>query len=105
MDIPLDVEVYCTDGPGGSSITTISNPITEKITYLVVTEKEAPYIKRLVPIEMVKKTTPQSICLNCTRKDLSKVEQLKKFLLHPIDKRITHLVLQKGPEKELFSLN
>ena len=94
MTIPLDVEVRCADGVAGHSITTVLNPVTKKVSHLVVGDKEAPYTKRLVPVKMVKNIRPQLILLDCTRETLSKLEKLEKILVSPAYG--TTLVLQKG---------
>jgi hypothetical protein len=96
MNIPLNVEVCCLDGSVGRAVTTILNPTTKKITHLVVAERKAPDIKRLVPLELIKKTTSRLILLNCTWEAVSKMDQLKKLVINPIDLRINYMVLQKG---------
>ncbi len=65
MDLPLNVEVRCSDGPCGKSNCVILNPITDQITHLAVEGNTFPYVKRLVPIEKIKKTTPEAIELSC----------------------------------------
>jgi len=37
MDTPLDIEVFCTDGPCGQSTAVIINPISQKVTRVLVT--------------------------------------------------------------------
>lgn len=96
MNIPLNVDVYSLDGPVGRAITTILNPATQKITYLVVAERNAPDIKRLIPLRFIKKTTCRLILLSCTREAVSKMDQLKKLVINPIDLRINYMVLQEG---------
>ncbi len=96
MNIPLDVEVHCADGLCGRSIITMTNPITKETSHLVVAESKAPHIKRLVPIKLVKETTPQLIRLSCSREELSEIEQLEKFVVNPKDNLITRLVLRTG---------
>jgi hypothetical protein len=93
MKIPVDVEVYCVDGLVGRSITTILTP-TKKISHLVVAEKKAPGIKRLVPLALVKKMTPRLIILDCTKEVLLNMDRLTKFLINPIDLQITAVVMQ-----------
>ena len=41
MKIPLNARVQCTDGPGGRVVQVIVNPITRKMTHVVVEEKKA----------------------------------------------------------------
>lgn len=94
VNIPLNVDVYCTNGLAGQSITTISNPNTNYVTHIVVAERQSPYVKRLVSVKFIKETTPQVIYLNCTHKEFSKMEQLERILAHPTEGYITHLVLK-----------
>lgn len=94
VTIPLDVEVRCADGVAGHSITTVSNPVTKKVSHLVVADKEAPYTKRLVPMNMIKNIRPHSILLDCTRETLAKLEKLEKILVSPAYG--TTFVLQQG---------
>ena len=96
VNIPLNVDMYCTDGLAGQSLTTILSPTTKKVTHVVVAERQNPFPKRLVPIELIKETTSQVVRLNCTCKELSKIERLEKILAHPTDGYITHLVLRAG---------
>ena len=83
VSIPLDVEVRCADGVAGNSITTVLNPVTKKVSHIVIADKEAPYTKRLVPMKMIKNIRPHSILLDCTRETLSKLEKLEKILISP----------------------
>jgi sporulation protein YlmC with PRC-barrel domain len=67
MDIPLNADVQCTDSPCGRSTTIIVNPITRRVTHLVVAEQAWPHVERTVPLDLVTGSTPNSICLSCTR--------------------------------------
>jgi len=71
MDIPVNAEVYCTDGHCGRSTHVILEPATEKVTHLVVREKRWPHIEVLVPVAAVTATTPDSINLRYTRDRLA----------------------------------
>ena len=64
MDIPLNVDVHCTDGRFGRSTYIVLNPTTEQVTHLVVKEQTAPYTEHLIPISWLKETTPDLILLN-----------------------------------------
>jgi sporulation protein YlmC with PRC-barrel domain len=87
MNIPIDATVQCKDGPGGRSTHVIVNPITEKVTHLVVKEKRHPGAERLVPIQLAKVTVPERIDLICTQAELA---ELKAFVetefirIHPL---------------------
>jgi sporulation protein YlmC with PRC-barrel domain len=75
MDIPVNAEVYCKDGPCGHSTYVIINPTTWQVTHLVVKEKGFPNVERLVPLEQVTETSPHLIHLGCTRNELSNMDQ------------------------------
>jgi uncharacterized protein YrrD len=65
MDIPINVEVRCTDEPCGTSNCIILNPITNQVTHVAVQGKSFPYVKRLVPVDKIIETTPDMIQLSC----------------------------------------
>jgi hypothetical protein len=75
MDISLNVAVHCVDGFGGRSTHIILNPITQIVSHIVVAEKKAPHIERLVLIDWIKTTTPDLILLDCRRDQLSQMER------------------------------
>jgi hypothetical protein len=74
MDIPINADVYCNDHRCGLSTYIIVNPITKKVTHLVVKEKAFPHIERLVSIELVLETSPRKIQLCCSRNQLEEME-------------------------------
>ena len=74
MDIPVNAEVYCTDGYCGRSTHVILEPATEKVTHLVVREKQWPHVEVLVPVAAVTATTPDSINLRYTRDRLARLQ-------------------------------
>jgi len=74
MDIPIDVEVQCTDGSGGRSTCVIINPLTRQVTHIVVKERWFPHARRLVPVEMVTESTPHQIRIACTQDQLMGLE-------------------------------
>ena len=71
MDIPMNVDVHCSDGPGGRSCAIILDPINEKVTHIVVREKRFPHIERLVSLDLIRESTPRHIDLRCTAAQLS----------------------------------
>jgi sporulation protein YlmC with PRC-barrel domain len=74
MDLPIDAEVFCTDGFCGRSTRVVLKPETEEVTHLVVKEKESPHKEILVPATAVTETTPDSINLSYTRDKLAKLQ-------------------------------
>jgi sporulation protein YlmC with PRC-barrel domain len=75
MDIPINAEVFCADGSCGRSTRVILNPVTAQVTHVVV--KEATFgIERMVPLGMVKESTPTTIHLNASKSELEKLSQV-----------------------------
>jgi sporulation protein YlmC with PRC-barrel domain len=74
MDIPVNAQVHCADGPCGRSSYVILNPTTEQITHLVVREAKFPHTEVLVPVSLVVETTADVIQLRCTTDELRRME-------------------------------
>lgn len=79
MDIPIDVDVLCTDGQFGQTTCVIINPTTRDVTHVVVKSKHIPYPEYLVPLSLIAHTTPEAIDLNCSQAEM---ETLDKFAEH-----------------------
>ncbi|HXV42834.1 MAG TPA: PRC-barrel domain-containing protein, partial [Anaerolineae bacterium] len=73
-NIPLAAQVDCSDGPAGQSVSVIVNPATHQATYVVVEEKKHSHTKRLVPVDQITETRPDSIRLRCTLAELAQME-------------------------------
>jgi uncharacterized protein YrrD len=71
LDIPIDAEVQCADGPCGHSTYVVLNPQNDQVTHVVVKDKRRPHAERLIPIDWVVKTTPDTIHLCCTHHELA----------------------------------
>ena len=74
MEVPLNVEVHCTDGRCGRSTHIILNPATEQMTHIVVREKQPSRIERLVPAVLIGRTAAEVIVLDCTLEEFSALE-------------------------------
>jgi sporulation protein YlmC with PRC-barrel domain len=74
MDIPVDAQVFCTDGLCGRSTYVVLNPATEAVTQLVVKEQERPHQEILIPVTAVTATTPDSINLSYTRAEIAHLQ-------------------------------
>ena len=57
MDIPIGAEVECVDGITGRSTQIILNPLTEKVTHIVVQDGFMG-AERLVPIDLITEARP-----------------------------------------------
>ena len=73
MDIPINAVVSCVDGNCGTSTSVILDPTTEKLTHIVVKETRFPNDEHLVPVNIIKETTPNSIQLACKKEELAKM--------------------------------
>ena len=78
MDIPINVDVLCAGELCGRSTCLIINPITACITHLVVIENDFPYVERLVSVETILDSSPNSIQLLCNKAKLSDMEAFKE---------------------------
>jgi sporulation protein YlmC with PRC-barrel domain len=77
-DIPLKANVRCSDGACGKSTNVIINPVTHKVTHIVVQDKSLPENPtRMVPIGMVAGTTRTQITLSCTINDVAHMPPFK----------------------------
>jgi sporulation protein YlmC with PRC-barrel domain len=75
MDVPVNADVECVDGPCGRSTYVIINPTTQQVTHVVVKEQEIPYAERLVPLDQVIDSTPDLIRLSCTKDELAAMDE------------------------------
>ncbi len=85
MDIPVNAEVKCADGPAGNSTSVILNPITRRVTHIVVRQKGLLHMERLVPLEFVTTSTPHEIQLRCTLQELADTEAFVDVQFIPAD--------------------
>jgi uncharacterized membrane protein len=75
IDIPLNAEVECADGPCGESVTVIVDPTTQTVTHFVIQDQTFPHpVPRLVPFDQVAETTSSLIRLRCTKDELGEME-------------------------------
>jgi sporulation protein YlmC with PRC-barrel domain len=82
MEIPMGEEVRCAGKSCGKSLALVMNPVTDTVTHLVVKETHFPNMERLVSVDEVTKTTPESIELKCTKDQLETMEAFseKQFI-------------------------
>ncbi|MCA9944595.1 MAG: PRC-barrel domain-containing protein [Anaerolineales bacterium] len=99
MDIPLNVDVFCSNEQVcGRSVCIILNPVTKEITHFVVRTKEMIHLEYLVPVEFIVESTPHKILLRCSRHQLA---QFRSFThveyLDPVDVDYEHLPTMYEP--------
>jgi sporulation protein YlmC with PRC-barrel domain len=85
MDIPIDVEVFCTDGPGGHSSAIVLNPVTHEVTHFAIRTKGFLSDEYLVPVELIAESTPARIALSCNRAELAQCQPFEKTVLVGVD--------------------
>lgn len=78
MNIPIGVEVHCTDGVCGESTYVIIHPVGQKVTHVVVKDRKKTHPERLVNIKWVAETTGDLIRLSCTKAELAKMKPFVK---------------------------
>ena len=74
MDVPLNVDVQCTDSVCGQSTYVIVNPSSKRVTHVVVREQLFPHTEYLVPVELIHESTPERILLHCTSQELATLD-------------------------------
>jgi hypothetical protein len=79
MKIPVHAEVSCTDGMWGLSSYVLVNPVTEKVTHLVVKGSGAPHMEYLVSVGVVAQASNELIHLRCTREELEHMDPFMQF--------------------------
>ena len=77
MDIPLNVEVRCSDGAGGKSTVIIVHPGTQQVTHFVVDSHGSEY---LVPIGAIAESGPDHILLQWSLAELAQAEPFVKVV-------------------------
>jgi sporulation protein YlmC with PRC-barrel domain len=87
MEIPLNVQVECSDGVCGRSEFVLINPVTDKVTHLVVKEDSSPNTEYIVPVDIVTETVDDAIHLCCSKTELEKMDPFIKttFIEEKVD--------------------
>jgi hypothetical protein len=90
MEIPLNAQVECTDGACGRSEYVLVNPVTDKVTHLVVKEDASPNTEYIVPVDIVTETIAETIHLRCSKVEMEKMEPFIKtsFIEEKVPDRI-----------------
>ncbi len=85
-EISLDAKVVCVDGECGKSTHVIIERNSQKVTHFVVKVSDLlESHKYLVSIDQVVRTTPESIALSCTKKELAAMPPFTEMrFLNPV---------------------
>lgn len=87
-DIPINAKVLSDDNQiCGHTTYVVLNPVTEKMTHVVVRRGVWPHDERLVPIELVTESAQDHIRLNCSKMKLSTMDSFiqTEFLESEVD--------------------
>ena len=108
MELPLNVDVHCSDGRCGRSTYIILNPTTEQVTHLIVKGTRPRRIERLVAVGLIANTTPDIILLTCTKDEFAEFDPFHQtdFVLtdiphHATDPKLTMLWPYVVPTKRV----
>jgi len=71
MDIPVNAQVECVDGPCGHSAGVIVNPANQQITHLIF---KLHGDLRLAPVAQIVEASPTVIHLRCTKDELTHMD-------------------------------
>jgi sporulation protein YlmC with PRC-barrel domain len=75
MDIPINAKVLCANGSTcGHTTYVVLNPVTERMTHVVVKRGVWPHDERLVPIELVTESAQDHVRLSCSQDDLAEMD-------------------------------
>ena len=74
MEIPLNANVECTDGPCGQSVCVLVNPVSNRVTHLVVKEESPSGNEMIVPVESVNETISGTILLRINKAEFKKLD-------------------------------
>jgi hypothetical protein len=91
-ELPFDADVICTDGQGGTSVAFTLNPVSRKITHLVVEDNGGQ--QRLVSLQLIDGTSHDEIWLECTE------DELKKLTLFKVTEFVERAAQQSGDWSE-----
>ena len=83
MDIPLNAEVYGSDGRIGLSTYIVVNPVTQETTHIVVRDNSSHHGEHLVAVNHIKDSDSDTIHLACTDEELAKMELFEEVEFIP----------------------
>ena len=78
-DIPLNAKVQCSDEACGKTTNVIINPVTHKVTHIVLEDKSlGDNQTRMVPVGNIASTTQTQVTLSCSKDE---VARMKPFIV------------------------
>ncbi len=86
MDIPIKAAVLCKDGECGRVSKLVINPASNDLTHVVVEENYVPHKERIVPVDVIKNTSANTIILSCTKDEFIHMDNFKEHAYYPEEK-------------------
>ena len=75
MDFPINVDVICSDGQYGKTTAVIVDPVTEKVSFVAVSDPDRLYTEYLVPVSEIASAEASKIELKCSITDVQKMDK------------------------------
>src|SRR5512133_863921 len=79
MRLELGTPVHCTDELFGALADVVIDPVSKRLTHLVVSIHGRPGPARLVPMEMVSTDPEERLCIGCTVGEAARLEAVQDF--------------------------
>jgi sporulation protein YlmC with PRC-barrel domain len=86
MKIPIKAKVFCRDEHCGHIGCVVINPMNDEVTHIVIEDDHYPYEERIIPVDLVEKTTADSVHLACKREELLKMDDFIEHRYIHVDK-------------------
>ena len=106
MDIPLNVEVKCSDGAKGRSVCLVVDPIHKEITHVVVETRGVLGLQHMVPLDEIASSTAHQIQLRCTGAELEAMDSfIRSRFIEPGDANYAYYLpmeLERGAGDSFF---
>jgi sporulation protein YlmC with PRC-barrel domain len=80
MELPINVDVHCTDGVAGHTAAIIVDPATRQVTHVVVRGKGSLLGEFLVPIDAIDKSSAHSVTLRWSTAELAAAPRFDKAI-------------------------
>lgn len=74
VEIAVETDVYCEDGPCGIVKGIVLNPVTDQVTHIVVQTDGFPHDAYLVPFAEITVSTSEKVLLECNREQLREMQ-------------------------------
>lgn len=86
MKIPIKSKVFCQDEHCGHIGCVVINPMNDEVTHIVIEDDHYPYKERIVPVDLIRETTSDSVYLSCNHDEFLKMENFIEHRYVHVDK-------------------